>query len=238
MMASLGEMPAVLLLNANDEVEYQTNNITTLFKKLNAPLEAQHEQSELRRLAALAQKKEALKQRAIQTKNSISYQTKHNNITFILKGNWEENLSTQLTPVRWNETDTIVNTTKPYLAQFEVKHTQYPVYQLLVLVSGKAQEITITAGFPNTKQVRYAKTKNGMFHLAIQTIDESQAHAANYDNILKRYPFQGTAFIAYIAKQAETAKKQEQKAIENVSKAKALLQRYAEVKREQIRQRM
>ncbi|MCP3908724.1 MAG: hypothetical protein GY712_11995, partial [Oceanicoccus sp.] len=155
LMASLGEMPAVLLLNAYDEVEFQTNNITTLFKKLNAPLEAQHEQSELRRLAALAQKKEALKQRTVQTKNNISYQTKHKNITFILKGNWEENLSTQLSPVRWNETDTIVNTTKPYLAQFEVKHTQYPVYQLLVLVSGKAQEITITAGFPNTKQVRY-----------------------------------------------------------------------------------
>ncbi|MCP3909275.1 MAG: hypothetical protein GY712_14830, partial [Oceanicoccus sp.] len=30
MMASLGEMPAVLQLNANDEVEYQTNHITTL----------------------------------------------------------------------------------------------------------------------------------------------------------------------------------------------------------------
>ncbi len=237
LMASLGKMPAVLLLNAYDEVGFQTNNITTLFKNLNAPLEAQHNQSELRRLAALAQKKEALKQRTIQAKDNISYQTEHKNITFVLKGNWEENLSTQLTPMRWSETDTIVDTTKPYLAQFEVKHPQYQVYQLMVLVNGKQQEISITSNWLNQKELSCSQNEQAGFHEARQNIDSTLMLESNYNSIIANYPFQASPFIKNLKQKQEELMAYKQDIFISIKKPKqrSLLEKYAEKKKELIR---
>ena len=149
----------------------QANAYQSLFKKLNAPVEAKKEQEVAAYWADIAQKKDSIAQRAIQTKDSISYRATHQNITFVLKGLWQEDLTTQLSPVRWTETNTEPDssaersrsTKKPYLAQFEVRHPQYAVYELPVLVTGKKQQITITADHLSQEQVTIKKSKTPVF---------------------------------------------------------------------------
>lgn len=231
-------LPAVFIVNAKNEVTYQASHTNSLFKKLNTSVEAAKDLADEERLADLAQRKEALKQRAILTQDSISYRATHQNMSFTLKGVWEEGLSTQLTPIQWNEDDSLPDTTYPYMATFEVMHPQYRAYELLVLVTGKKQQITITSGDLYKKTVSYAQTKNGQFHEAIETIDQSQSLQTIYAYLLDNYPFKETAFLANIAEQEKTAKTQEQETISSLKNANELLQRYADAKREQIRQMM
>jgi hypothetical protein len=108
------------------------------------------------------------------------------------------------------------------------------VYQLPVWVTGQKQEITITSGFPNGKEVNYARAKNATFYQSLQTIDQSQAQVANYNYILDNYPFQNAAFVSYVREALEQAKAKEQQAINSVKKAKTILTRYADEKREQM----
>lgn len=233
-----GPLPAGLLLDANDKVVYQAHHITELCEKLYGPIEAAYLQSEEVRLADLARQKEQLKRKAAQMADKVQYRVTHQHITFILKGLWEEGLSTQLTPVRYSETDTIPDTTLPYLAQLEVQHPQYTAYQLLVWVNGEKQEVTITSGDAFRKTVRYATPAQGQFHEAIQSIDKNLGLTATYGYLLKSYPFQQSAFIKYINGQAESAEKEVQQAIHSVKKAEKVLQRYADAKKEQFRQMM
>ena len=229
-------LPAVFIVNAKNEVTYQAGHTNTLFKTLNAPVEEAKALAEEERLADLEQKKAALKQHAIRAKDSISYRATHEKIRFTLKGLWEEDLSTQLTPVQWNENDSLPDTSYPYMATFEVMHPQYKVYELLVLVTGKKQDITITSGDRYKKTVTYAKEKNARVHEAIQNIDTSLTQQATYAHLIDNYPFKETEFFDYLAKQAEAAKTREQKTINNVKNASELLQCYADTKREQMRQ--
>jgi hypothetical protein len=166
--------------------------------------------------------------------DKVQYRVSHHNITFILKGLWEEGLSTQLMPVRLSETDAQPDTTKPYLAQLLVNHPQYTAYQLLVWVNGEKQEVTITSGDAYRKTVRYTTPADGQCHEAIQRIDKNLGLAARYGNLLKSYPFQQTAFISYISGQTDRAAKEVQQAIHSVKQAENVLQRYAAVKKEQV----
>jgi hypothetical protein len=229
-------LPAVFMVNAKNEVTYKAGQTNSLFKKLNAPVESAKALAEKEHLADLEQKKAALKQLTIRTKDSINYRATHKNITFTLKGVREEGLSTQITTVQWNETDSRTDTTYPYMATFEVMHPKYKVYELLVLITGKKQNITITAGDRFKKTVTYAKEKNARVHEAIQNIDTSLTQQATYAHLIDNYPFIETDFFDYLAKQAEAAKTREQKTINNVKNASELLQRYADTKREQMRQ--
>lgn len=235
---SVTPLPRVFVINAKNEVTDQAPHTNSLFKKLNAPVEAAKALADEERLAELAQRKEALKQRAIRTKDSINYKASHGNITFTLKGVWEENLSTRLTRVQWEEDDTIVDTTKPYMAKFEVMHPKYKVYELLVLVTGKKQGITITSGNNYEKFVTYEKEKNARFHKAIEAIDKSLSQQTTYAYLLNNYPFQRTAFMTYVAEQFKTAENQEQEAISSLKEATKLLRRYAELKPKQVRTMM
>jgi len=119
------------------------------------------------------------------------------------------------------------------LAEFKVEHPQFTVYQLPVLVTSKEQEITISSGFPNTKEVNYAKKENAAFYEALQNIDKSQAQVANYQYTLKNYPFQNTPFVSYLQEALQQAKAFEQQAINSVYNAKAVLENYANAKRRQ-----
>jgi hypothetical protein len=234
-MQKQSPLPAALLIDAQDSVVYQAQHISRLFEKLNSPIEAAYLQSEEVRLADLAARKEQLKQKAAQMADSVQYRVTHQKITFILKGLWEEGLVTRLTPVRYSQTDTLPDTTLPYLAQLEVQHPQYIDYQLLVMVNGKKQEITITSGDNYRKTVRYATPSQSQAHEAIQNIDKNLGLSDQYGNLLKTYPFQQSAFIKYIIMQAENAEKEVQQAIHSVKKGKKVLQRYAEVKKKQRR---
>lgn len=232
-LAAENNLPAVMMVNAEGKVTYQAYHTNELFKELNAPIEAKKEQELKAYRADIEQKKDSLTQRALQAKDSISYRATHENITFILKGLWDEDLSTELHPVQWSATDTVSATKKPYLAQFKVRHPQYLVYQFQVLVTGKKQEITIISGYPNQKEVRYAKHENAAFYQAIQTIDQSQAQVSNYNYVLESYPFQNTAFVSYVQEALEQAKEKEQEAITSVKNGKTVLTRYADEKRKQ-----
>ena len=231
-------LPAVFIVNAHNEVTYQANHTNPLFKQLNAPIEAKKEEEVAAYWADIDQKKDSLRQFAIRTKDSIRYQATHENITFILKGLWDEGLSTRLIPLRYTEADTIADTTLPYLAWLEVVYPQYTAYQLLVMVTGKKQELTITSGDAYRKTVQYATPAQGRFHEAIQSIDKNLELTANYGYLLKTYPFQQSDFIKHIRAQAEIAEKEVQKAVHSKKKGEKVLQRYAEVKREQVRQMM
>lgn len=230
------QLSAAMLLNAENEVVYKTQNLNALFKKLNESIEAQQDQEKALYDADLAQQKEALKQKALEVADSTPYKVTHSHITFVLKGLWEEALTTELTPVRYSETDTLHDTTKPYMAMFTVVHPQYVVYQLLVLVNGKPQEITITSGNLYKKKVSYPNGKVRKYQQAIADIDQSLALQANYAMLQKNYPFQQTPFITHIKKQAAAAIKQEKKTIGHTKGVKKVLKRYADAKREQIRQ--
>lgn len=233
-----GLLPAAMLLNAENEVVYKTQNLNALFKKLNESLESQQDQEKALYDVDLAQKKEALKQKALEVADSIPYKVTHSHITFTLKGLWEEELTTELTPLRYSETDTLVDTTKPYMAIFTVVHPEYLVYQMLVLVNGKPQEITITSGNLYKKTVTYLNGKVRKNQQAIAAIDQSLALQANYATIQKNYPFQQTAFINHIKKQEASAVKLEKKTIRHTKGVKKVLQRYVEVKRKELRQMM
>jgi hypothetical protein len=231
-------LPAAMLLNSENEVVYKTQHLNALFKKLNEPIEAQKNQEKAAYDAGLAQQKEALKNKALQMADSTRYKVTHSNITFTLKGLWEEGLITQLSPVRYSETEALPDTTKPYLARFEVKHQQYVSYKLLVFVNGKSQEITITSGNLYKKTEKFFERKNRKFHQAIETIDQSLYQQANYAYLLKNYPFKNTPFTSHIKKQETAAIEKEKKAIASVKSSKNILQRYAEAKRKQVRQLM
>ena len=241
------QLPAVMMVNAEGNVTYLANHTNELFKELNAPIEAKKEQKVAAYRVDIKQKKDSLTQRAAQTKDSTSYKATHENITFILKGLWDEDLTTQLIPMRWRENAMEPDSSakisreviersrnKPYLAEFIVQHPQYTLYRLAVLVTGKNQEITITSGFPNAKEVSYGNPENATFYKALQTIDQSQAQLVNYDYILESYPFQNRAFISYMRNHLKQAKAREQEAINSVKNAKTVLMRYADEKREQM----
>jgi hypothetical protein len=253
-LAGENKLPAVMMVSAEGDVTQQAKHINTLFKELNAPLEAKKEQKITTYWSAMEQKKDSLAKRAVQTQDSISYRSTHENITFILKGLWGEDLYTHLTPIGIEDTDKETNSTadqdqgdsepgrnkviersrnEPFLAEFKVEHPQYTVYQLPVLVTGKEQEITISSGFPNTKEVNYAKKENAAFYEALQNIDKSQAQVANYEYTLKNYPFQNTPFVSYLQEALQQAKALEQQAINSVYNAKAVLENYANAKRRQ-----
>jgi hypothetical protein len=246
-VASENNLPAVMMVNTDGEVTYQANHTNALFKKLHLPIEAQKEQKAAAYWADIDRKKDSLRQLATQTKDSISYRATHENITFILKGSWGEDLTTELTPISWGDNNKQSTSSadqdqefiersvnKPYMAEFKVQHPQYPVYQLPVLVTGNKQEITISSGFPNDKEVSCAKKENAAFYKALQTIDKNQAQIVNYSDILERYPFQNNAFMSYLREALEEAKGKEQQAINSVKKAKKLLKNYADEKRKQM----
>jgi hypothetical protein len=241
------QLPAVMIVNPDGEVIYQASHSNALFKQLNAPIEAKKEQEVAAYWADIEQKKDALAQRAAQTKDSISYRATHENITFILKGLWSEDLTTELNPISWGANSVVANGSgnqeqaliersrnEPYMAEFKVQHPKYTVYQLPVLVTGKKQEITIISGFPNVKVVSYAKAKNAQFYEVLQTIDKGQAQAANYNYVLENYPFQNTAFVSYLGQKLKRAKALEQEAIISAKKAEKILERYAKRKRKQM----
>jgi hypothetical protein len=233
---NLGILPAAMLLSAENEVVYKTQNLNALFKKLNEPIEVQQDKEKALYDADLAQQKEALQQKALAMADSTQYKVMHSNITFTLKGLWEEGLTTELTPVRYSETDTLPDTTKPYMAMFTVVHPQYVVYQLLVLVNHKPQEIIITSGNLYKKTVSHPSGKVRKYQGALATIDQSLTKQANYALLQKSYPFKQTPFIRYIKKQEAAAKKLEKTTIKHTKGAKKILQRYAEVKRKEFRQ--
>lgn len=226
--ASFTQLPEVLVLNAQNKITDQATHTNPIFKKLNAPVEAKKEQEVAAYWADIDQKKDSIAQLAPQVKDSVSYQATHQNITFILKGLWDKDVTTQLSSVQWNATDIVRKKRSPYLAQLEVKHPQYTVYQLVVLVTGKKQEITIISGFNNQKGISFANAKNGKFHQAMQGVDRLIAQSSNDEYIIKNYPFQNSAFI-----QAQTQKQQATQAelkatIKGIKKRKVrkILERY------------
>jgi hypothetical protein len=214
------QMPEVLVLNAQNVVTDQATHTNPLFKKLNAPVEAKKEQERTAYWTDIAQKKDSLAQRAMQTKDSTSYRTTHEHITFVLKGLWDDGLTAQLSPVQWSASDTVSDTKKPYLAQFEVWHPQYPVYQLVVLVTGKKQKVTITSGFNNQKEISFAKAKNGKFHQAMQDVNRFVSQSFDSKYIIENYPFQNTVFIEALTQKQQANQAELKATVKGIKKRK------------------
>ena len=114
------------------------------------------------------------------------------------------------------------------MAQFEVKHPQYTGYQLVVLVTGKKQEITITSGFNNQEGISFANAKNGKFYQAMQGVDRLIAESSNDEYIIENYPFLITAFIETLTQKQQATQAELKATAKEIKKWKVrkILERY------------
>lgn len=194
------KMPIGLLVNKDNKVTYQADHISKIFKKLNTPLEKEYIKNETKRRKDLAKKKATQRQKAINKLDSIAYKEVYGNIVFTLKGLWQDNLETRLTPVEGEN-----NPDMPYLAVFEVFNSQYQVFQELILVTGKEQNIDIYSDYQYQKRLTYKDQDNARFYEAIKAIDICLQEKQSYNYLHSIYPFQNGEFVERLKRIEEEA---------------------------------
>jgi len=235
------DAPAYMLVDREGQVTFQTNNIIAFFKNLNEPIEA----------SELANDKKREKQKALRQKRQDSlavlpadttqrYTFEHDNITFTLSGKWEDELSSELSPVQWSEKNTATNTSIPYLAVFSVKHPKYPVYQQIIMVTDAEQKIHINSDQLSQKQLEFEQEQHEKIHESLENIDICLAEQANYNYLINAYPFQNTDFIKSLKAKSQQIGRHIQAIADDFEnkKVKAILRKYVNEKAEQLRAMM
>ncbi len=240
----VADLPHFSIVNADGSIAFATNNPITFFAHLNVPFAAQQAKYDQQYKDSLKkQEQNRKKELALPIDISEKYSASHQHIQVSLKGYWQDSLSTRLTPVRWSETDTLPNTTLPYMAQLQVfsRASKFSrarkMYQCFVLVNGKKQNISLLADRAFNISVNYKRKKNARWQNILTTIDSTLMLESNYNSIIANYPFQASPLIKNLKQKQEELVAYKQEIFKSIKKRKqrSLLEKYTEEKKELIR---
>jgi|GEM_PF-6189037 len=223
------DQPAYMLVNKDSKVTFQTNDIISFFKELNAPIKQKELKDEVKR-----KKQMVLRQRrqdslaTVPVDSTKQYSFQEENITFNLIGRWKDGLTGELNPVNSPEEGALIME-KPYLARFTVKDADVELYQFLIIVTDSKQTINITSNELYQKEVLYQNKDNAKYHKILEEIEICLQEELAYKSIIAYYPFEESDFIQKLENRKKDSINHRRAiitAIEN-EKIRAILKNYA-----------